>query len=53
MFGDVIKKEWLYEVEVKLHQCQDWCDTVTNVKVTNKVFGLAYFILSSKWKRNL
>ena len=40
MFGDVIKKEWLYEIAVKLHQCQDWYDTVTAAKVTNKVFEL-------------
>ena len=37
MFGDVIEKEWLYEVSVKLHQCKDWYDTVTDPKVTNNV----------------
>ena len=40
MFGDVIQKEWLYEVAVKLHNCQDWYDKVTDPKVTNKVFEL-------------
>ena len=40
MFGDEITKEWLYKVAVKLHQCQDWSDAVTDVKVTNKVFDL-------------
>ena len=40
MFGDVIQKEWLYEVAVKLHQCQDWYDAVTDPKITNKVFEL-------------
>ena len=38
MFGDEIKKKWLYEAAIKLHQCQDWYDIVTVPKVTNKVF---------------
>ena len=40
MFGDEITKNWPYEVAAKLHQCQDWYDTVTDPKVTNKVFEL-------------
>ena len=41
MFGKEITKEWLYKVAVKLHQCQDWYDTVIkDPKVTNKVFDL-------------
>ena len=40
--GNVIKKEWLYEVAGKLHQYQDWYDTVTDSKVTNKVFELPF-----------
>ena len=40
MFGDEITKEWRYKVAVKLHQCQDWYDTMTDPKVTNKVFEL-------------
>ena len=46
MFGDVIKKEWLYEVAVKLHQCRDWYDTATDAKVTNKVFKLPVAVLA-------
>ena len=40
MFGNEIKKEWLYEVAVKLHQCLYWYDIVMDPKVSNKVFEL-------------
>ena len=40
MFGDVIKKVVLFAVAVKLHQCQDWYDAVTDPKATNKGFEL-------------
>ena len=40
MLGDVIKKEWLYGVAIKLNQCQDRYDTLKDPKVTKKVFKL-------------
>ena len=48
MFGDEITKEWLNKVAVKLHQCQDWYNTVMNPKVTNKIFELPVAAASGK-----